>query len=276
MSGVKDVAGSVVIVTGGGRGIGRSTCELFLQRGARVAVCDIDELSATRTADELGERATAYALDVCDESAFRDVVARVEADMGPVDVLVNNAGIMPLGAFLDQPLARDRKQIDINLFGVIHGMRAVLPGMLKRERGHVVNIASVAGRIGVPGSAVYSASKFGVIGVTEAVRLEHYETEVGFSYVMPALVDTELISGTGRPTFPPPVTPEAVAKGVLRAVETGKVDVFVPRMARLSVIVPALFPRSLYERVGKFFNLDGMFQHVDDSAREAYRERIAT
>jgi len=148
--------------------------------------------------------------------------------------------------------------------------------MAARGRGHIVNIASVAGRMPAPYAAVYSATKYGVIGATESIRYEYAETDIDFSYVMPALVETELISGTGRPRFPPPVQPSDVADAVARALRTGRVEIFVPRFARLSVILPALLPRRLYERIGRAFGIAEMFAEVDDERRASYRERIGS
>src|SRR5690606_16876449 len=132
-----------------------------------------------------GGRVGAYRLDVTDLDAFRDVVARVEADLGPIDLLVNNAGIMPVGGFAALASTTDEKQIAINLHGVIHGMRAMLPRMERRRRGHIVNIASSAGKIGIPNLAVYCATKHAVVGLTEAVRAEYIASGIGFTYVMP-------------------------------------------------------------------------------------------
>ena len=268
--------GKVAIVTGGARGIGRATTEALLADGCSVAVADRDELTARATARDLATegRVLAYALDVADLAAFTDLVRRVEEELGPVDILINNAGIMPLGGFLDLDPSVDRRQIDVNLYGVIYGMRAVLPGMVARGRGHIVNIASVAGRIPVPHASVYAATKHAVIGLTESVRGEYQDTDLRFSYVMPALVDTELISGAGRPSFPPALTPAQVATGVLGALKYGRVEVYLPRFSRLSKILPALTPRSVYEPVGRFLGLDRMFSDVDQSKRSRYRERI--
>jgi len=273
----RQIANRVAIVTGGARGIGRAITERLLDEGVRVALLDRDADTAQTCVEALGRPASSlrsYVADVTRLDAFREVVRSVEADLGPVDILVNNAGIMPLGGFLDQDPEVDRRQIEVNLFGVLNGMRAALPGMASRGRGHIVNIASVAGRMPAPYAAVYSASKYGVVGVTEAIRYEYDGTGVDFSYVMPALVETELISGTGRPRFPPPVQPSDVADAVVRALRTGRVEIFVPRFARLSVILPALLPRRIYERIGRAFGVAEMFAQVDRDGRAAYRERI--
>ncbi|MBW1879019.1 MAG: SDR family oxidoreductase [Deltaproteobacteria bacterium] len=271
------VAGRVTLVTGAARGIGRAIAAAFLDQGALVALCDVDADLLHHTARDLGVkggRLQAYELDVADAEAFESVFARVEHELGPVDVLVNNAGIMPVGPFLQLSAVLDRRMLEVNLFGVINGMRAALPRMERRHRGHVVNIASVAGKTGVPFIAVYAASKHAVVGLTESVRAEMADSGIGFSYVLPAFVDTELTVGTGRLPFPPVTCPSEVADAVVRAVQTGKVDVYVPRVIRLAVTIPTLLPRVIHEPLARLFRLHRVFRDVDEDARASYRDRI--
>uniref|UniRef100_UPI000B2DB275 SDR family NAD(P)-dependent oxidoreductase n=1 Tax=Nocardia pseudovaccinii TaxID=189540 RepID=UPI000B2DB275 len=155
-----DLEGARVLITGAGRGIGQSTAELFAAEGAEIAIADVDTAAAESAAAAIGARA--YELDV----RARDQWDKVVADFGAVDVLVNNAGVMPAGAFLDEPDAVGHATFDINVWGLIHGMRAVVPGMIERRRGHVVNVASLAGKIPVAGLAVYNASKFAAVGLS--------------------------------------------------------------------------------------------------------------
>lgn len=273
----KHLAGRLHLVTGAARGIGHATATMLVDLGAPVALCDLDADLVAQVAGELkarGGRVGAYALDVSDGAAFDDTVKRVEAELGPIDVLVNNAGIMPVGPFLSLSRGVDHKQIAVNVEGVIHGMRAVLPLMERRKRGHIVNVASAAGRVGIPFIAVYSATKHAVVGLTEAVRAEYSDSGIGFSYIMPALVDTELTSGTRRLPWPPISTPEDVALAICNAVMTGKVDVFVPRSARIAQVLPAVLPRAVYERVGRFAGIDRLFAKVDEDRRAAYRKRV--
>jgi NAD(P)-dependent dehydrogenase (short-subunit alcohol dehydrogenase family) len=278
------IAGQCALVTGGARGIGRATAEQLVREGLRVVVTDIDGEGALRAATELSAlrlgagvqpSVRGMALDVRDAAAFGRLVEEIERDFAPVDVLVNNAGIMPIGPFLEQDPAQDDRQIDINLRGVIHGMRAVLPRMVQRRRGHVVNIASVVGRVPTPYIAVYSATKHAVVGLTEAVRHEHEDTGVLFSYVLPSFVNTELTSGTGRVRYPPPVEPGDVAAAVVRALRYGLVDVYVPRFGKLGALLPALLPRRVVERIGRWFGVDRVFREIDHAGRAAYESRIS-
>ncbi|MEZ4237197.1 MAG: SDR family NAD(P)-dependent oxidoreductase [Myxococcota bacterium] len=272
------IAGQTALVTGAGRGIGRATAEALLREGAKVALTDRDEdvvQEAAAALQGLGP-ARAFALDVRDPAAFRQVVEDVGAALAPVDILVNNAGIMSLGGFLEQDPLLDDRQIDVNLRGVLHGVRAALPGMIARGHGHVVNVASVAGVVGVPYSAVYAATKHAVVGLTEALHneLARSDLDLAFSYVLPSIVQTELTAGTRSLRYPPPVKPEDVAQGVVRALRTGRVDVWVPRFGRTARILPALLPRRVQERLGELFGVDRVFDGIDEAARAAYQARI--
>jgi NADP-dependent 3-hydroxy acid dehydrogenase YdfG len=264
----------IAVITGGARGIGFAIAQRLGSEGYRIVVADIDGPAAERAAIELGRGAVGRALDVRDAESFGGFIRQLEADLGPVDVLVNNAGIMPVGPVTEQSVDMDRRQIDINVHGVIAGVRAVLPQMRARNRGHIVNIASVAGRIGCANAAVYAATKHAVIGLSESIRYELDGTDVRISYVCPAFVRTELIAGAPGPRWPPPVAPEDVARAVSRCIRTGQVDVYVPRIARISAVLPAILPRRVVERIGKVFGLDQMFSGVDHGKRAAYRARM--
>jgi len=273
----KSIHGKRALITGAARGIGFATAERLGAAGVALVLADIDEELLGEAAQRLNHLVPApktVCLDVRSQLAFNEAVAQIESETGPIDILVNNAGIMALGGFLDQALASDQRQIDINLYGVIHGCRAVLPYMIQRRAGTIVNIASVAGIVGTPNAAVYSASKFAVIGLTQALHMELGNTGVGFAYVCPSLVRTELIAGAGEPLWPKPVGPEDVAETVYQAITRGRVDNFVPKAGRLSVLLPALLPRRVYEKIGAFLGLNDLFTQIDSEQRAEYRERI--
>ncbi len=266
----------LALVTGGARGIGFAIARRLGSEGFRAVVADVDASGAERAAMELGRGAIGRGLDVRDHEAFGGLVRSLEADLGPVEVLVNNAGIMPVGPVTEQSVAMDQRQIDINVHGVIAGIRAVLPQMRARNRGHIVNIASVAGRIGCANAAVYAATKHAVIGLSESIRYELDDTGVRISYVCPAFVQTELIAGAPGPRWPPPVSPDDVARAVSRCIRTGQVDVYVPRIARISAVLPSILPRRVVEGIGRVLGLDRMFSGVDDGKRAAYRARMGS
>ena len=194
------LVGQVAAVTGAARGIGKATAQAFAREGMKVAVGDLDAELAEQAAAEIGPNAAGFELDVTRRDSFEAFIDAAEERFGPLDVLVNNAGIMPLGRFIDEDEATAVRMVDINLHGVIHGMKIALPRMMARNRGHVVNIASQAGKYGAPGGATYSATKHAVVGLTEAVRGElHIEgSPVELSYVMPFVVKTELGAGHGE------------------------------------------------------------------------------
>ncbi len=274
-SSVPDLSGSVAAVTGGARGIGRATADAFVREGARVAIGDVDVALAQRTAEELGPNVVAFELDVTDRASFTSFLDRASRELGPVDVLVNNAGIMALGGFLEESDESAARQIDINLHGVMLGMKVALPGMKTRGRGHVVNIASTAGKAGFSGGATYCATKHAVIGVSEAVMAELRGTGVGVSVVMPAIVNTELASGLQSARGVKNVDPEDVAAEIVDALKVPRFDVFVPRS--LGTISKALgvLPRGGREGVSRALKADRVLLGSDAGARRAYELRAS-
>ncbi len=269
------IAGRVIAITGGARGIGKATATALAARGARIAIGDLDADLAAETAAALGGGAIATHLDVTDRSSFEEFVDEAERELGPLDVLINNAGIMPVGPFLDERDDTAIRQMDINVHGVIHGMKIALPRMLERRRGHIVNLASVAGKGGFPGVATYCGTKHAVVGITEAVRAELDETPIEFSIVMPSFVNTELISGAETPRGVHVAEPEEVAAEIVDALERPRVDVFVPRaVGRINKAMTVL-PRSAREAVGRFLKADRVLVNIDWDRRRAYEKRVA-
>jgi short-subunit dehydrogenase len=275
----KDIKGQLALITGAGRGIGLATALELSRAGARIAIAELDQNlgeTGARAVRDAGGEAHGYVLDVTDRARFDAVVAEIERERGPIDILVNNAGIMTTGAFLDHGQREDQAQISVNLMGVVNGMRAVIPRMQARRRGHIVNIASMAGRFGTPYVAMYSATKFGVIGLTEAVRGEMRGSGIDFTYVMPSLVNTELIAGTGRPLWPPVVQPESVARAVRRALTDRLVEVYVPSVGKLSQLLPVVLPRAIVDWASARLNVWNMFHEVDRGKRAAYVARTSS
>ena len=191
----RSLAGKVVVITGGARGIGAATATALVAKGARVAIGDLDEELTKRAAKELGGDTLGLRLDVTDHPGYSAFLDQVERELGPIDVLVNNAGIMPLALLDEESDQTTSRQIAINLTAVIHGTREGLVRMKPRRSGHIVNIASVAGKIGAAGGATYCATKHGVVGLCEAVYYELRGTGVDISCVMPTIVSTELAAG---------------------------------------------------------------------------------
>ncbi len=267
-----DLSRLTVVVTGGARGIGRATVERFARRGARVAVGDLDADLAAEVAAPYGDRAAAAHLDVTDTGSWARFLDEV-APLGPVDVLVNNAGIMPLGSVLEESAELARAILDVNVHGVINGTKALAPGMVARGRGHVVNVASAVGRVAVPHGATYSASKFAVVGFTEAVRHELAPHGVTVSMVLPTVVRTELAAGVPAARGIKPVSAEEVAEVVEHAVLTGKAELWVPRWTQgLSKPTLAL-PRVVQDAMSRATRAGDVLAAADPAARAAYEAR---
>jgi NAD(P)-dependent dehydrogenase (short-subunit alcohol dehydrogenase family) len=190
-------------------------------------------------------------LDVRDAAAFLELTGTIERELGPLDVLINNAGIMRPGRFADLPLAAGHEEIAINLQGTINGMRAVMPRMLERGQGQIVNIASIAGRIPMPHAALYSATKHAVIGLTDATRAEYQQSGITFSLVLPGYVDTPLIQGIRPPAFPPIARAQEVAKAVVRTIESRLDSCYVPRFLALFPLFQLILPTKVLHWLGK-------------------------
>jgi NADP-dependent 3-hydroxy acid dehydrogenase YdfG len=271
----RTLAGRVVAITGAARGIGRATAVALVREGAVVAIGDLDLDIAQGTADEIGPRATAFGLDVTDRSSFEAFVAAVEERLGPVDALVNNAGIMTLGPFVDETDAAARRQVDVNVHGVLVGMKVALPRFTARGAGHLVNIASAAGKGPYPGGATYCGTKHFVVGASETVRGELRGSGVDISVVMPVVVDTELAAGVGTPRGIPRIAPEDVAEAIVATLKRPRFDVYVPRSIGPLTAVAGLLPRRVRELTMRLIGADRVLWRVDDDARAFYEQRAA-
>jgi NAD(P)-dependent dehydrogenase (short-subunit alcohol dehydrogenase family) len=270
----RSLNGKVVAITGGARGIGKATATALVRKGCRVAIGDLDLKLAEETAAGLGGGTVALPLNVTERGSFVAFLDEAERQLGPVDVVVNNAGIMPVTPFVDESQDSVRRQIDINLHGVITGTQLAIERMQPRRSGHIVNIASQAGKGGIPGIATYSATKHAVVGLSEAVRAELRESGVEVSCVMPTVVNTELTSGVGQ-KWVKPVEASDVANEIVDALEIPRFDVFVPRVngALYKVLTP--LPRAWREAIGRAMKVDKLMLEVDHTARRAYEERAA-
>jgi NAD(P)-dependent dehydrogenase (short-subunit alcohol dehydrogenase family) len=268
------LSGKVVAITGGARGIGKATAAALVRKGCRVAIGDLDTDLAAKTVAELGGGTIALALDVTDRDSFAGFLDQAERQLGPLDVLVNNAGIMPVTPFAEEGDASIRRQLDINVYGVIAGMQLAIERMRPRNSGHIVNLASQAGKGGFPGIATYSATKHAVVGVSEAVRAELRETGIEVACVMPTVVNTELTAGVGQKMIKP-VEASDVADEIVDALEVPRFDVWVPRQNGALFKLVALLPRRWREGLGRLMKVDKLMTEVDHSARHAYEERAA-
>jgi NADP-dependent 3-hydroxy acid dehydrogenase YdfG len=271
------LAGETAAITGAARGIGRATAEAFLHKGMRVAIGDVDFAAAQQTASELGPSTVALPLDVTDRASFAAFLDGAEEQLGPVDVLVNNAGIMQVGRFIDEDDLTARRMVDINIHGVILGTKLALERMIPRDRGHIVNISSQAGKFGAPGGATYSATKHAVVGLTEAVRgeLRLMDVHIDLSYVMPFVVNTELGGGLGEARGMSNLEPAEVADAIVEALQYAIVDVWVPKSAKRNNILGVLLPRPLSEGMARAMKADRVLATADLDSRSEYELRAS-
>lgn len=268
---MSNLQGKVVAVTGGARGIGEATARALATAGARVAVGDLDAVLAERSAQAYG--GLALPLDVTSQASFAGFLDKVSAEYGRVDGLVNNAGIMVIGRHLEVPLEAQLKQLDINLRGVILGCHEAASRMIAAGGGQIVNIASLAGRIPSPGSAVYSGTKAAVIALSEALDAELADRGVRVSAVLPSFTSTGLIDGTTAPRMSPPISPDQVAAAVVGLFGKYRPVVAVPRSLAFGSAQWAAMPTRLKRRLGRWSGMDTMFTEFDHQARAAYEER---
>ena len=238
----------VVLVTGASRGIGAAVASAVVARGARVGLIARTHSDLEAVLAQAGGRGAVAAADVAEPGALAGAIARLEAELGAIDVLVANAGIGAYGPFADIEADELERLVKVNVLGTMYAIRAVLPGMIARRSGHIVTIGSIAGRIGSPFEAVYSATKFAGVGLTEALATEVEPYGVGVSVVNPGPVATDFGDARGHPydrDRPKPVAPEKVATAVVDAIEHDKHEVYVPRWFGPAVVVRHLVPRML-------------------------------
>lgn len=269
------MANERVAITGGVRGIGRATAEACLRAGMSVAIGDIDGAACAAVASELGDRAIGLPLDVRSTEAFEEFLTAAEARFGPLDALVNNAGIAPIGLFAGEDPADTQRLLDVNIGGVLTGTRLALERFLPRRHGHIVNLASSAGQIATAGGATYAATKHAVVGFTRAIRAETRGTGVHTTIVMPGLIRTDMISGFEKPRGTRVVGPEAVADAIVDALRNGRQEVFVPRELGPIARLIAGTPPAIADRMKNLLKADSIMVHADMNARAAYSRRIA-
>lgn len=263
-----------VAITGAARGIGRATAQACLAAGMKVVIGDVDGAACAAVAAELGGLAVGLPLDVRSAEQFEEFLDQAEDAIGPLDALVNNAGIGPIGRFADEDPAVTQRVLDINLGGVLTGTRLALHRFLPRGSGHIVNLASSAGQIAPAGGATYAATKHGVVGFTRAIRAETKGTGVRTTIVMPGLIRTDMIVGFAKARATRVVGPDLVAAAIVDALRTGRQEVFVPRELGAIARLIAGTPPAISDRLKRALRIDSVMTEADITARTDYSDRL--
>jgi NADP-dependent 3-hydroxy acid dehydrogenase YdfG len=267
--------GRVIAITGAGRGIGRATAQACVRAGMTVSIGDVDVTAARQAAAELGDGTIALELNVCDRASVARFVDATEDALGPLDVFVNNAGIMALSPFVAEDDEVARRQVDINVHGVLHGTKEALARMLPRGHGQIVNIASTAGRVGFAGGATYSGTKHFVVGLSEAVRAEVRGSGIDITCVMPGVVNTELGAGLPQARFVGHIEPHTVADALVAALRSPRFEVYVPRRIGPLTKAGAAVPTVVRDAFARLMALDRVLGRPDVEARRDYERRAA-
>ncbi len=264
---------STIAITGGARGIGLATATLAAERGMRVAIGDVDG-EAARDAAAGVEGMVGLELDVRDRDSFQAFLdAAEEAVEAPLDALVNNAGVMLLGPVAELDPDRVERMIEINLRGVINGTQLALERFRAREAGKIVNVASTAGEWGIRGASVYSATKFGVIGFSEAVRQEIHGEPIGISVLIPGIVNTRLTRGVPDAKTPT-AEPEDIAKVAMKALDGRRFIYHAPGIAGGVIRTFNLLPRGLNARLQRALRFQDPLWEVDPEGRRSYDAEV--
>jgi short-subunit dehydrogenase len=266
----------VIAITGAARGIGLATAAVLQSLGAKIAIGDIDESAVEDAGGRLG-LGLCRGLDVTDRQSFTDFLDTVEQHLGPLDVLVNNAGVIAVGSAVDEADAVTNLLLDVNAFGVMLGTKLAAQRMLARGRGHVINIASAGSVLPVEGVATYCATKHAVLGYTDAVRMENRGSGVHFSAILPILVNTEMIAGAGHVKGFKNVEPDDVARTVAAVIAKPKPRVFVPRSFGVVLTTQRFLPQRVSEAMARAMGNGRVFtSDVDVDKRSGYARRTGT
>jgi short-subunit dehydrogenase len=268
----RSLAGKTAIVTGGTRGVGRALVQALVQRQIKVALCARDHDEVDATARELGA-AIGRPLDVSDRTAVGDFIDEVEGELGPIDILVNVAGIMPIGPFEVEEDATTQRILDVNLAAVIFSTKDAARRMKARGSGHIVNVASGASWIAGGGGATYCASKFGLLGYCQSVALELDGTGVEISIVAPGVIETGMSAGVKDVRGLRKVTPDEVAATIVNVLERPRFVAFIPRSVGLMAIALSTLPFGIRQSLARLSNTDTLMLEADMEARAGYEAR---
>ncbi|HEY2503255.1 MAG TPA: SDR family oxidoreductase [Mycobacterium sp.] len=269
------VADKVIAITGGARGIGLAIATVLQGLGGKVAIGDIDESAVKEAGARLGLK-VCRGMDVTDRQSFTDFLDSVESELGPVDVVVNNAGIIAVGSAVDESDAITRRVLDVNVYGVILGTKLAAQRMLPRGHGHIINIASLGSVLPTQGIATYCATKHAVLGYTDTVRMENRGSGLHFSAILPTLTNTEMIAGIGHARGFRNAEPDDVAQAVAAVIAKPKSRVVVPRSMGVVASTQRLMPQRVSEALGRLGTGRVFTSDVEVDKRTSYARRTGT
>jgi all-trans-retinol dehydrogenase (NAD+) len=262
---MKSLAGKRVVITGGAMGIGLATTKRLLKEGCIVTMWDINQSALNEAASSLARlgKVFTYALDVTDKDRVYELARQAKADMGGVDILINNAGYVIGGELLERTDADWEKTININLTSLVYTTRAFLPGMYEQNEGHVVNLSSASATLGVPGLAVYTATKWAVWGLTESLRFEalNNEKNVRYSSIHPSYIAHGLFAGAklgfpGNLICPLLKDHDVIAKAIVEAaLKRGRYSPKRPITVGLNLRLRGLLPDSWFQKLLAVFGI---------------------
>lgn len=258
---MRNLANKRILITGAGHGLGRDIARTFAKAGAELVVTDCNLAGVEETAKLIqseGGKAAAYALDVTDLDAIRQFRERLHAERGPIDVLINNAGIAHGGAFLDVPIEQHLATYRVNALGMVAMTHAFLPDLVARPEGHLVIVASASGLIALPYASTYASSKWAALGFSESIREElrvlgHRHVRV--TAICPSYIDTGMCDGVKLPRFTTMLRSSQVAGKVLHAVQTNRDLVLTPWLVYITPFTKAVLPPPLFRKVADFFGI---------------------
>jgi len=270
--------GKRVLITGGAQGIGLEMALKFADRGAEVVVADINEGKlgeAKAKIEASGAAAWAFPVDVTNPATIASLKAQIAAEAGPIDVLVNNAGVVFGGPLTETPLDQHYMTYQVNVLGLVAMTHAFLPDLIERPHAHLVHIASASGFIGLPYGSTYASSKWAVIGFGESIRAELKvmgHDHVRHTIVCPSYIGTGMFDGVAAPKATNVLDPDYLAEKIVHAVERDRIYVLEPFMVKLTPLLRDLLPTALYDKLSHLFGADTSMMHWKGHAGEATAE----
>jgi len=270
----RSLTGKTAIVTGGTGGVGNALAKALAREGVKVALCDLDEAKVEAAVADVGRGAIGRAIDVTDAAAYSAFMDEVESELGPLDILVNVAAIMPIGRFEEEKDSTSTRIVDINLTAVILSTKDAARRMKARGSGHIVNVASGAGWLAGGGGATYVASKFGVVGYSESVSMELRGTGVDISVVAPAVIKTEMSAGLKEVRGLKPSSPEDVAQAIIGGLKQPTFAIFIPKAMAVMAMTFSAIPYRIRHALARLAKSDKLLLDFDPAARAEYETRV--